>query len=663
MASSVSLGYCLWQDGQQWTSELQRQFDGGAAVWDSNASVTAVNPLGGVIGGPGKPLSVSQQASPNMSVLVNAGYCAVPHATQGHGVYLFGLLAQGTLTVAANSSGQARVDIVIARVYDEDDSASYCDIEIVEGTPGSGQPATPSTAILLGAVAVASGASSIGTANITDKRSFTVAPGGILPASTAGAPALALGQVLWNTTSMILQRATPPVSYTVTFPGGYSGTWTSPFTGNVRAQGWAGSGGGSQSTASATDSAGGGAEYSEEPAVAVTEGGVYSITVGGTGAEGWDAEGPTAGGDTILVFGAVTVHAHTGQAGQATTGGGTGKGGTGSTNTIHYDGGDGAVNSSDPPNLGGAGGGGAAGPLGPGSDGSAADGYQGGAGGAGAPGGGDGGQGGQAGQYGAGGGYPGGGGGMSGDGDGSVLPGGFGAGGQAILSWEITPSALTALAASETGENDIATSTGTAGSQGLSPASGSAYGWGIGYGATTDTGGGGGLFGFGGGGSGFDADGVLVQQVQEAFTADGMTDFAFDARWGMAVPEAAVDASSPSISSGQCRIVIMIDETILDTLYLRCAATGGVTQPGDAGSYTYYTSAILGTTPAAGTHTVSLAIETEHTSSSQLSGAHVGNLASVSKSAHPFGTIPSYYQESLTAEQCYIRVSSIGTTL
>jgi hypothetical protein len=647
----------------QWTSLLSRSIIGGVAVWESNASATAANPLGGVLGGPSKPLSVNQQASPNMSVLVNAGYFAIPHATQGHGVYLAGLLAQGTLTVAANSSGQARVDIVIARIYDEDDSASYCDVEIVEGTPGSGQPATPSTAILLGAVAVANGATSIGTANITDKRSFTVAPGGILPASTAAAPPLTAGQVMWNTTEMILQRATPPIPYSVAFADAGDTTWTSPFTGNVRAQAWAAGGGGSQSTASATDGSGGASEYAEEPAVPVEEGGEYAITIGGLGQEGWDAEGPTAGGDTTFTAGDVVVHAHGGQAGAATTGGGTGAGGTGSTNTIHYDGGDGASNASDPPDLGGAGGGGAGGPGAPGAPGSAPDGDFGGAGGAAAPGGGSGGQGGQAGQQGAAGGFPGGGGGASGDGDGGIIPGGAGANGELILSWEVTPSALTGLAASETAETGIATSTGTAGSQGLNAASGSAYGWGVGYGATTDTGGGGGLFGFGGGGSGFDADGSLVRQIQQSFSADGMTDFAFDARWGMAVPEAAVDASSPSISSGQCRVVIMIDETILDTLYLRCAATGGVTQPGDAGSYTYYTSAILGTTPAAGTHTVSLAIETEHTSSSQLSGAHVGNLASVSKSTHPFGTIPSYYQESLTAEQCYIRVSSIGTTL
>ena len=46
--ASIALGYPLWTDGMEWTSLLQRQFDGGAAVWDANTSATAVNPLGGV---------------------------------------------------------------------------------------------------------------------------------------------------------------------------------------------------------------------------------------------------------------------------------------------------------------------------------------------------------------------------------------------------------------------------------------------------------------------------------------------------------------------------------------------------------------------------------------------------------------------------------------
>lgn len=417
MPSSVSLGFPAYVDGMTWTSLLSRQLIGGAATWDANTSAAAVSPLGGVFGGLGNPLKVTQQASPNMSVQVNAGYCCVPHLTQGHGAYLFGQVAQGTLTVASNSSGQTRVDIVIARVYDLGTSGSYCDVEIVAGTPGSGQPATPGTSILLAAVSVASGASSVTNANITDKRTFTVAPGGILPAASGAAPALMTGQLVYNTTS-------------------------------------------------------------------------------GT--------------------------------------------------------------------LSGAG------------------------------------------------------------------------GGSGVIS-------------------DVDTSTGTSGSQGLNEAFGSSYGWGIGYGSTES-------FYYYYFEFGFDADFYAVSQIEAAFTADGSTDYAIDAKWGMAVPEAAVDSGSPSISNGQCRIMIAVDGQVLDTVYLRCAASGGTTQPGDAGSFTVYTSAQLGTTPSAGTHTAALVIQTHNTLAGSLSGAHVGNLASTGTSTDAFGSVPGYFTSALTQENCYLRVAGISAS-
>ena len=266
MASSVQLGYPLWQDGMTWTSLLSRQFGGGVALWDANTSETAVSPLGGVIPGPGSPLLTTQAASPAMSVLVNAGYCAVTHPTQGHGAYLFGLLAQATLTVASNSSGQPRIDIIVARVSDLGNSSSSCDIEIITGTPAGGQPATPSACLLLAAVAVASGASSITNSNITDKRTFTVAPGGLLPVGSAAAsPSLAPGEVVWNTGLSALERLTDPIEvvHTYTTAGTYNLAVPANTT-NTRAQSWAAGSAGGGSTDNASGAwGGGGAEYAE----------------------------------------------------------------------------------------------------------------------------------------------------------------------------------------------------------------------------------------------------------------------------------------------------------------------------------------------------------------------------------------------------------------
>jgi len=185
VASSVSLGTPWFCDGMTLTGLLGRQLLSGTRVADAGTA-TAVAPLGGVFPGASAGLQATAPAS-GLSVNISAGYCAVPHPTQGHGCYVFGLMSSGNLAIASNSSGHTRIDIVVARVYDLASPSSYCDIEIVQGTPNAGQPATPSASILLAAVSIASGTSSITAGMITDKRTCTVAPGGILPVATASA--------------------------------------------------------------------------------------------------------------------------------------------------------------------------------------------------------------------------------------------------------------------------------------------------------------------------------------------------------------------------------------------------------------------------------------------------------------------------------------------
>ena len=303
---------------------------------------------------------------------------------------------------------------------------------------------------------------------------------------------------------------------------------------------------------------------------------------------------------------------------------------------------------SDPPDYGGAGGGSSAGPQSAGVDGQSGGYDRGGDGGAAPPGGGDGGNGGRSGGQGADAQGPGGGGGAAGDGFGDVIYGGDGADGQVILTWTIQPTPVTPVFSTDSGEDDLAvinTSTGSAGSSGLTPGAGSAYGWGIGVGSVPGPG---------------PADGDIAPEMQVTFDADGQTDFQFDVKWGLAVPEPAVDVSSPSISKGQCRIILQLDGRTLDQVYLSCSASGGVTKPGDGGCWTYYTSSQRGDTPSAGSHTVTLAVETEGTDYDNYGGAHVGNLASVGTSSHPFGgALPSYFTDALTAENCSLRVAGI----
>ena len=113
MASSVTLLGPQYRDGTTLTSLMMRQLTGGTRVADAGTA-TAVAPLGGVITGLAAAMKVT--AGSGMQVLVNAGYCAVPHPTTGHGVYFFGTMVQEALTVATADGSHPRIDIVVARV-------------------------------------------------------------------------------------------------------------------------------------------------------------------------------------------------------------------------------------------------------------------------------------------------------------------------------------------------------------------------------------------------------------------------------------------------------------------------------------------------------------------------------------------------------------------
>lgn len=115
-----------------------------------------------------------------------------------------------------------------------------------------------------------------------------------------------------------------------------SGTWTSPVTGAVAAQGTAPGGSGGGSTTAVNGSAAGGGESGQDT-FAATLGNVYTVTINAPGTGGTGAGNP---GGTV-VFGpddnGKTLVLHGGQGG--TAGGSPGAGGTGSTNAIHFDGG------------------------------------------------------------------------------------------------------------------------------------------------------------------------------------------------------------------------------------------------------------------------------------------------------------------------------------
>lgn len=170
------------------------------------------------------------------------------------------------------------------------------------------------------------------------------------------------GQVLGYGSVTVSQVFTS--SGSITFPAG---------TTAARVQAW-GPGGDGQSLSVDGGGAGGGGEYAEEPALAVSPG-TYAVTVG------------TPGSITSFPGDTRTLRAHPGKNASGRAGG---AGGTGATATIHFDGGPGGAGHSS---GGGGGGGSSAGPAAAGTAGAAGTGSAGGAGGTAPSGGGSGGAG------------------------------------------------------------------------------------------------------------------------------------------------------------------------------------------------------------------------------------------------------------------------------
>jgi len=184
MATQVSCGFALFQDGMTWSGLLGRQYDSGTAVIDSGASASAVTPAGGVYQSLAANLKVTAPVS-GLTVNVAPGYCMVPSVTAQQGGYRFGLMQSGSLTVAANATGSTRQDYVLATATDLGNSSSTSKVQYVTGT--TSPPLVPPSSIILAQVAVTNGATSITSGMITDKRTFVTAPGGILHLPNAAA--------------------------------------------------------------------------------------------------------------------------------------------------------------------------------------------------------------------------------------------------------------------------------------------------------------------------------------------------------------------------------------------------------------------------------------------------------------------------------------------
>lgn len=154
-------------------------------------------------------MKVRAAATPNMTVIVSAGFCWIDnHDVGGYGAYCCVNDADRVLTIApAGSAGQYRKDTVVASVYDAETAGSVSEwrLEVIQGpyasSAGAAQRGTlPPSAQILADIAIGPGQTSITSGNITDLRQYTVAAGGILPTTSTASPARPHpGQVIYRT--------------------------------------------------------------------------------------------------------------------------------------------------------------------------------------------------------------------------------------------------------------------------------------------------------------------------------------------------------------------------------------------------------------------------------------------------------------------------------
>jgi hypothetical protein len=147
----------------------------GAATGSFAGGVASSDPAHGVARG--ADLAVTQNGTPNMTVNVAAGGCFI-RGTQSANQGAYHLWNDASLSVAISAADatNSRRDLIVAQVRDANYSGASSDarIVVVTGTPAASpvDPTVPANSLVLARVAVAAGATSIVTANITDLRTM-----------------------------------------------------------------------------------------------------------------------------------------------------------------------------------------------------------------------------------------------------------------------------------------------------------------------------------------------------------------------------------------------------------------------------------------------------------------------------------------------------------
>lgn len=246
-------------------------------------------------------LKVTPATGDSMQVKVAAGSAWIEGTvSEGQGYYRVYNDSPVTLTIADADTTDARIDLVIARVYDSEyeGTEDKWAIEVVQGTPGPTPewPELPNNSLVLASIDVPAGLESVTTEEVTDAR---------------------VNMTLCGASS------TPLAKLAYTADGTFSPTdYPTTAVAYVECIGAGGGGGGAGQTGSnscAAGSGGGGGGFGAGWVPIADMGGApVAVTVGAGGAGGANGGSqPSAGGDSS--FGAFIV-AGGGKAGTSVTG-------------------------------------------------------------------------------------------------------------------------------------------------------------------------------------------------------------------------------------------------------------------------------------------------------------------------------------------------------
>lgn len=178
-----------------------------AGLLMSRPSAGSLQALSGISPYHGGQYAITAQGSPNMTVNVDSGIAYIAGTQAGlQGMYCCINDAIVIKTISAADPSLPRIDIIYLQVDDQfySGAANSWDIKYLAGTPASTPVApTPSGGnyLVIANIAVAAGATSISTGNITSVRTYVCASGGVrrVTSSTNRPTAPLKGDMIYRT--------------------------------------------------------------------------------------------------------------------------------------------------------------------------------------------------------------------------------------------------------------------------------------------------------------------------------------------------------------------------------------------------------------------------------------------------------------------------------